>query len=56
MPTEFFHGRPLSPDDLEMLRSQIEHGFYRIEVIDPEIRGMVNGPHLLANLPLEEDD
>ena len=30
MPIEFLHGRPLSPDELEMLRQQIEEGFDNI--------------------------
>lgn len=54
MAIEFLHGRPLDADDLEALRKQIE-GFDSIEVIDPEIRGIVerNWPHLLAKLPPE---
>ncbi len=27
MPMEFLHGRPLSPEELEMIRRQIEEGF-----------------------------
>jgi hypothetical protein len=57
MPMEFLHGRPLSPEDLEMIRRQIEEGAEVIAAIDPEIRGIVarNWPHLLAKLPPEED-
>jgi hypothetical protein len=55
MSPEFLHGRPLSPDHLEQLRREIE-GFDTIDVIDPEIRGIVerNWPELLAKLPREE--
>jgi hypothetical protein len=58
MPTEFFHGRALEPDELEMIRQQIESGFDTIEIIDPELRGIVerNWPHLLAKLPPEDID
>lgn len=57
MPIEFLHGRPLGPDELDMIRQQIE-GFDTIEAIDPEVRGIVerNWPHLLAKLPPEEID
>jgi hypothetical protein len=57
MPVEFLHGRPLSPEDLEMIRQQIEEGFDNIAEVDPEIRSIVarNWPHLLAKLPPEED-
>jgi hypothetical protein len=40
MPMEFLHGRPLSPDDLEMIRQQIEV-LDDIGAVDPEIRGIV---------------
>jgi hypothetical protein len=55
MPIEFLHGRPLEPEELEMIRVQIED-FYTIEAIDPEIRGIVarNWPHLLSKLPPED--
>jgi hypothetical protein len=51
MPVEFLHGRPLSPEELEMLRQQIEEGFDNIAEVDPEIRGIVarNWPHLLPS-------
>jgi len=57
MPVEFLHGRPLSPEDLEMIRQQIEEGFDNIAEADPEIRGIVarNWQHLLEKLPPEED-
>jgi hypothetical protein len=58
MPIEFLHGRPLSPEDLEMIRRQVEE-FEVIGAVDEEIRGIVarNWPHLLAKLPppAEED-
>jgi hypothetical protein len=58
MPIEFLHGRPLSPDDLEMIRAQIEGGFDSIGRVDPEVYGIVkrNWPHLLAKLPPEPDE
>jgi hypothetical protein len=57
MPVEFLHGRPLSPDELEMIRQQIEEGFDNIAEVDPEIRGIVarNWPHLSAKVPPEDD-
>jgi hypothetical protein len=52
---EFLHGRPLSVEELEGLRMEIE-SFDEIGAIDPEVRGIVarNWPHLLAKL-LPED-
>ena len=52
---ELLHGRPLSPEELEMIRKQIE-GLDEIGAIDSEMRGIVarNWPHLLAKLPPEE--
>jgi hypothetical protein len=41
MPTEFLHSRPLSPEELEMLRQQIGKGFDNIAEVNPEIRGIV---------------
>jgi hypothetical protein len=41
MQTEFLHGRPLSPEDLEMLRRQIEEGYDNTATVDDEIRGIV---------------
>jgi hypothetical protein len=57
MPVEFLHGRPLSPEELEMLREQIEEGFDNIAEVDPESRGIVarNWPYLLEKLPPEGD-
>ena len=57
MSVEFLHGRPLSPEELEMIRQQIEKGFNNITEVDPEIRGIVarDWPHLLSKLPPEED-
>jgi hypothetical protein len=56
MAIEFLHGRPLEPEELEMIRQQIESGFDDISEIDPEIRGIVerNWPHLLAKLPPDQ--
>jgi hypothetical protein len=56
MAIEFLHGRPLSPEGLEMIREQIE-SFDHIGAVDEEIRGIVarNWPHLLSKLPPEED-
>jgi hypothetical protein len=55
MPIEFLHGRPLSPEDLEWIRREIEN-LDDIDVVHDEIRGIVarNWPHLLAKLPPEE--
>jgi hypothetical protein len=41
MPVEFLRGRPLSPEELDMLRQQIEEGFDNITEVDDEIRGIV---------------
>jgi hypothetical protein len=56
MPMEFLHGRPLSPEELEMIRQRIE-ALDDIGAVDDEIRGIVarNWPHLLSKLPPEED-
>ena len=58
MPIEFLRGQPLSPDDLEMIRLQIESGFDSIERVDPDVYGIVkrNWPHLLAKLPPEDEE
>jgi len=52
---EFMFGRPLSPEELDMLRQQIE-GMDDITAIDDEVRGIVerNWPHLLSKLPPED--
>jgi hypothetical protein len=57
MPTEFLHGRQLSPEELDMIRQQIEEGFDNIAEVDAEIRGIVarNWPHLLSKLPPEDE-
>jgi hypothetical protein len=57
MPIEFLDGRPLSPEDLDMIRRQIE-GMDHIGAIHPDIRGIVarNWPHLLPKLPPEDED
>jgi hypothetical protein len=57
VPVEFQRGRPLSPEELDMIRQQIEEGFDNIAEVDPEIRGIVarNWPHLLSKLPPEDD-
>ena len=56
MPVEFLHGRPLSAEDLELIRQQIE-SFDDIGAADDEIRRIVarNWPHLLSKLRPEED-
>jgi hypothetical protein len=57
MPVEFLQGRPLSPDELEMLRRQIEEGFDNTAEVDDEIRAIVarNWPYLLEKLPPEDE-
>ena len=54
---EFLHGRPLSPEELEMIRQQIEEGVDNVTEVDDEIRSIVarNWQHLLSKLPMEED-
>ena len=56
MPMELPHGRPFSPEELELIREQIE-ALDDIGAVDDEIRGIVarHWPHLLAKLPPEED-
>ncbi len=56
VPMEFLHGRPLSAEDLELIREQIE-SFDDITAVDDEIRGIVkrNWSHLLAKLPPEKN-
>jgi hypothetical protein len=55
-PAETFRGRPLSPEELERLRLNIE-SFDTIEAVDNELRGIVarNWPHLMAKLPSDPD-
>jgi hypothetical protein len=52
MPIELLHGLPLGPEELQIIRRQIEEGFDNIAEVDPEIRGVVarNWPHSLARL------
>jgi hypothetical protein len=51
---EFLNGLPLSPEELEQLRTEIE-AFDSIEAVSDEVRGIVqrNWSHLLAKLPPE---
>ena len=53
---EVFRGQPLSPEELERIRREIE-AFDSIEVVDDELRALVrrNWPHLLAKLPPEDE-
>jgi hypothetical protein len=55
MPMEFLHGRPLGPQELELIRAQIEE-MDDITAVDPDVRGIVerNWPHLLSKLPPED--
>jgi hypothetical protein len=57
MPMEFLHGRPLSSEELEMLRRQIEEGYDNTATVDDEIRRIVarNWPYLLEKLPPEDE-
>jgi hypothetical protein len=52
MPIEFFHGRPLEPEELGIIRGALEK-LDSLEGIDPELRVIVarNWPHLLSKLP-----
>jgi len=51
------NGRPLSPEELEMIRREIE-AFDDIGAVSDEIRGIVarNWPHLLSKLPPPKDE
>jgi hypothetical protein len=51
---EFMFGRPLEPEELELLRQQVE-SMDDITAIDDDVRGIVerNWPHLLSKLPPE---
>jgi hypothetical protein len=53
---EFMFGRPLSPDELEMLRKHIE-SIDDITAVTGEVRGIVerNWPHLVAKLPPRDE-
>jgi hypothetical protein len=54
---EFMFGRPLGPEELELLRQQVE-SMDDITAIDDEVRGIVerNWPHLLSKLPPEPEE
>jgi hypothetical protein len=54
---EFMFGRPLEPEELELLRQQIE-SMDDITAIDDEVRGIVerNCPHLLSKLRPEPEE
>jgi hypothetical protein len=53
---ELMFGRPLSPEELDMIREQIE-SMDDITAIDDEVRGIVewNWPHLVSKLPPREE-
>jgi hypothetical protein len=55
MPMEFMVGRPPSPEELELIRSQIE-SMDKIEAVSDEVRRIVerNWPHLVSMLPPED--
>jgi hypothetical protein len=55
MPTEWMFGRLLSPEELDMIREQIE-SMDEIGAVTHEVRGIVerNWPHLLSKLPPED--
>jgi len=52
MPIEFMFGRPLSPEELDMIRLKIE-SVDDITAIDAEVRGIVERkwPQLVSKLP-----
>jgi hypothetical protein len=56
MPVEFMFGRPLSPEELDMIREQIK-SMDDITAIDDEVRDIVerNWPHLVSKLPPREE-
>ena len=56
MPMEFMFGRPLSPEELDTLRQQIE-SMDDITAVTDEVRGIVerNWPHLVAKLPPRDE-
>ena len=53
---QFMFGRPLSPEELEMLHKQIESQD-DITAVDDDVRGIVerNWPHLLSKLPPRDE-
>jgi hypothetical protein len=56
MPIEFMFGRQLSPEELELIREQIE-SMDEITAIDDEVHGIVeqNWPHLMGKLPPKDE-
>jgi hypothetical protein len=56
MTTEFMFGRPLSPEQLEFIRTQIE-AMDDIGAVTDEVRGIVerNWPHLVSKLPPKDE-
>jgi hypothetical protein len=56
MPIECIFGCPLSPEELELIRKQIE-AMDDITAIDNEVRGIVerNWPHRVAKLPPRDE-
>jgi hypothetical protein len=52
MPTEYLDGHPLSPDELDTIRRDIE-AMDSIDAISDQLRGIVerNWPHLVSKLP-----
>jgi hypothetical protein len=52
---EFMFGRPLSPEELDLIRSQIE-SMDKIDAMSDEVRGIVerNWSHLVSRLPPED--
>jgi hypothetical protein len=53
MPTEFMFGRPLSSEELELIRLQIDSDD-KIDAVSDEVGGGIverNWPHLLSKLP-----
>jgi hypothetical protein len=53
---EFMFGRLLSPEELDMIREQIE-SIYQIGAVPDELRGIVerNWPHLVSKLPPRDE-
>jgi hypothetical protein len=50
-------GRPLSPEELDMIREQIESMDDITAIDDERVRGIVerNWPHLVSKLPAREE-
>jgi hypothetical protein len=53
---EFMFGRPVDPDELDLIRQQIE-SMDDITAVSDEVRGIAerNWPRLLSKLPPAED-